>query len=83
MNCNIKHIENNSGVEYWCVEHKTKGTIQDGVAPIECDCPYKERYEHVLEMPKQEIKSIRIVYPNLNENNNVSVYINEKSLKEF
>lgn len=76
MNCNIKYIENNDGLDYWCLTHKTKGTVVDSNIPTHCDCKYKERYENVVEMKPEEIESIKIIYPDLNKNTNVSLYIN-------
>lgn len=81
MKCNIHYIPNNDGLNYWCLAHKTKGTETNGNAPIICDCKYKERYENIVEMKPTEIKSIKIVYPNLNENTNVYLYINNEEFK--
>lgn len=78
MQCRIEHIPNNSGVEYWCLTHKTKATKKENKFPVECDCKYKERYNEIVEMNHEDIKSIQIIYPNLNESTNVSLYINEK-----
>lgn len=78
MKCNIKYIENNSGLDYWCLSHKTKATSISGEVPTSCDCKYKERYENLKEINPEEIKSIKIIYPNLIENPNVEVYINDK-----
>lgn len=76
MECNIRHIEDNSGLDYWCLSHKTKATIIDGKEPISCDCKYKERYENIVEMNPEDIKNIKIIYPNLNDNTNVKIFIN-------
>lgn len=81
MKCDVQYIPNNEGVPYWCLAHKTKGTESNGNAPTICDCKYKERYENIVGMKPNEIKSIRIIYPNLNENTNVSMYINEEEFK--
>lgn len=78
MKCNIKHIEKNEGVDYWCLSHKTKATSLDGKTPIYCDCEYKERYEKIVEMTPDEIESIKIIYPDLNKDTDVKVYINNK-----
>ncbi len=81
MKCNINHLKNNSGVDYWCLSHKTKATAINEKEPVCCDCKYKERYDHVLEMKLEDIKSIKIVYPNLNDNTDVKVYINNQEFK--
>lgn len=81
MKCDIHYISNNEGVPYWCLAHKTKGTEINGVAPTSCDCKYKERYENVVEMKPEEIESLQIMYPNLNENTNVFVFINGEEFK--
>ncbi len=78
MKCNIKYIENNSGVDYWCLSHKTKATKQDLNEPIYCDCKYKEKYENIVEMNPTDIESIKIIYPNLNDNTNLKVFINNE-----
>ena len=76
MKCDIHYIPSNDGVPYWCLAHKTKGTEVDGVAPTICDCKYKERYENIVEMKPEEIKSLQIIYPNLNKSTNVAIFIN-------
>ena len=78
MKCNIDHIENNLGVDYWCLSHKTKASTIDGNIPTECECKYKERYENIVELQPQEITSIKITYPNLRENTDVKVFIEEE-----
>lgn len=81
MKCDIHYIPNNEGVPYWCHTHKTKGTKINEFAPTLCDCKYKERYENIEEMNPNDIKSIRIIYSNLNENTNISMFINDKEFK--
>ena len=78
MECNIRYLEAKDGVEYWCLSHKTKATSINGKKPICCDCKYKEKYENIVEMKTEHIKSIKIVYPNLNKNTNVQVFINNQ-----
>lgn len=78
MKCNIKYIQNNSGLDYWCLSHKTKADKVNGEAPTTCLCKYKERYNNIKEISKEEIKSIKITYPNLNSNTDVKVYINDE-----
>lgn len=78
MKCNIRHLEDNNGLDYWCLSHKTKATAVDGHKPTYCDCKYKERYENIVEMRIEDIKNIKIIYPNLNNNTNVNVFINEQ-----
>lgn len=81
MKCDIHYIQNNEGVPYWCLAHKTKGTEVDGNAPTICDCKYKERYENIVKMNSREIENIKIVYSNLNKNSNVSLFINGEEFK--
>lgn len=81
MKCNIKHLEDNCGLDYWCLSHKTQAIMVNGQKPINCNCEYKERYENIVEMNPQDIKSICIIYPNLNNNTNVNVFINGQEFK--
>lgn len=81
MTCNIKKNDKNNGLDYWCLTHKTKATENNGIAPTLCDCKYKERYENMLEMTPEEIKSLKIIYPNLNESTNVSIFMNGEECK--
>ncbi len=78
MKCNIKHLENNNGLDYWCLSHKTKATAINEKEPIYCDCKYKEKYENIVEMKAKDIKNIKITYPNLKNNTNVNVFINNQ-----
>ena len=78
MDCKIEYIAHNNGLEYWCLTHKTKAAKIGDNFPTECDCKYKERYNEIVEINPEDIKSIQIIYPNLNESTNVSLYINEK-----
>lgn len=78
MQCNIKHIEKNQGLDYWCLTHKTKATKADLSAPISCDCKYKYLYENIVEMTPNEIETIKIIYPNLNNNTDIKVFINNQ-----
>ncbi|MCI8272673.1 MAG: hypothetical protein HFJ55_01140 [Clostridia bacterium] len=76
MRCNIRYIEDNDGLDYWCLTHKAKANVIDGQRPSCCDCKYKERYKNIVEMEIEDIENIKIIYPNLNKNNNVKIYIN-------
>ncbi len=78
MNCNIKYNKNNSGIEYWCLSHKTKATSINGKIPIFCDCQYKDRFINIVELRKEDIKSIKIIYSNLKNNTNVKLFINNQ-----
>ncbi len=77
MKCNIKYIDNNKDVSYWCLSHKSIARSQEGI-PTSCECKYKERYENIVKMEKQDINSIKIVYPDLKKDTNVKLYINDK-----
>lgn len=78
MKCNIRHIGNNKGIDYWCLSHKTKATKIDLNEPISCDCKYKERYKNIVEMQPKKIENITIIYPNLNNNTDIKVFINNQ-----
>lgn len=78
MDCKIEYRKNNDGLEYWCLQHKTKATGVDGNAPTKCDCQYKERYKQIVEMLPEDIESIKIIYPDLNKNTNLKIFINEQ-----
>lgn len=78
MDCKIEYLENNEGLQYWCLHHKTKATEIEGQAPAKCDCKYKERFNQIVEMLPEDIKSIRIIYPDLNKNTNLKIFINEE-----
>ena len=81
MNCKIKHLVDNSGLDYWCEVHKAKATKIGDNDPTTCDCTYKFLYENVQKRTRENIKSIKIVYPDLNKNTNVQVIINDKEFK--
>lgn len=78
MQCNIKYIEKNQGLDYWCLTHKAKATKTNLNAPITCDCQYKNLYENIVVMHPKEIDSIKIIYPNLNNSTDVKVFINNQ-----
>lgn len=78
MKCNIQYIKDNEGLNYWCLSHKTKATEVNGKKPIFCDCQYKNRYKNIVRMAPEEIKNIKLIYPDLKNNTNVKLFINNK-----
>lgn len=81
MKCNINYLENNKDINYWCLSHKTKATAINNQKPSFCDCKYKNLYENITKMKKENIKDIKIIYPDLNKNSSVKVFINNQEFK--
>lgn len=83
MRCNIQYIgkQRNGVKKYWCSTHKSIASNNKGEELKECLCNYKEVYENILYINKQDIKSIKLVYDNILNSTNGKIYINNKEFK--
>ena len=77
MQCNIHHLDNNRNIDYWCLAHKSLAVSENGQTPVTCTCRYKARYDQIVQMSPDEIQSLTIIYPDLNHDANVKIYLNQ------
>jgi len=80
MNCNIKYNKNNSGIEYWCLSHKTKATSINGKIPIFCDCQYKDRILKFMDLVAYALNWVSVLATTIGVAKYFA-YINIKSIK--
>lgn len=83
MQCNIKYAlkARNGKKKYWCTIHKAKANDKDGNILEECLSENKESYNKSITLQKDDIKSIKIEFENLNNSTDYIIYINDKVLE--
>lgn len=80
MKCNIEYIgELENGIPlYHCSTHKYIASDKQGKKLEECLCPYKEMYENPLDIKKNDITDLKIIYENILEDQKPIIYINNQ-----
>lgn len=82
MECSIHYVgkQRNGKAKYWCSIHKEKASDKEGNRLQTCLCEKKEDFAQGMELAKQEIKEIKIFFPNLFHSNQCEIRINQQLL---
>lgn len=76
MKCNIEEVIWNGEKKYYCTTHRSPAFDNDNKKLKECLSKNKEAFKNIVDMNKEKIKEIILIYPNLLENTKGSIIIN-------
>lgn len=80
MNCKIEYVgkKRNGTLQYWCVTHKSIASDKNGNKLNECLYKNKELYNNILDLNKEKIANIKIIYDNIFESLIPKIYIDNQ-----
>jgi len=83
MKCQINYIgkQRNGIPKYWCSIHKYIASDKQGNPLIKCLCPYKELFNNIIDVNKENLKSIKLIYNNIFTSKKPQIYVNNKEWK--
>ena len=80
MNCKIEEVIWDGKKKYYCKTHRAPAFDNNNQKLEECLSKNKEAFNNIINMNKEEIKEIVLIYPNLLENVKGKIIINGKEV---
>ena len=80
MKCNIEEVIWNDERKYYCATHRSPAFDKDNNKLEQCLSKNKSAYDNIIEMKKEDIKEIVLIYPNLLESVKGKILINDREI---
>lgn len=78
MKCDIEEVVWNGEKKYYCKTHRAPAMDNENNKLENCLSKNKKAFNNIVEMDKEEIKEIVLIYPNLKENVNGKIFVNNQ-----
>ena len=80
MKCNIEEVIWNDERKYYCTTHRSPAFDKENNKLEKCLSKNKSAYDNIIEMKKEDIKEIVLIYPNLLESVKGKILINDREI---